>query len=320
MWTVRLVGSPSMRPLSARSGESCPRVAISITALLDWFRSGTAVAKVIDQVDEFVPQFYDLGGPEDRGGEAIASRVDAARWGPVFNRFRKPFRVGISTFGRVRVIRRAADPAARHLSVVVYRDIAPIEIAINPALELQTARNQANELLLNYRASRRTRIEYNEFAPGDIIQFILSTPEAVRAAVESARQMSGYLAGVVFFRWPGSDERLAMQPDEVMMAAGLTVKDGSRTRVLTVNRRCAAVECVDVFLSSADPFSPKQVRYRIRSSLDLEYFLPEKNLPVRMTGPAEIELSLPPYCGRGRLYLGRAVTAREADFEVEEEP
>ena len=43
-------------------------------------------------------------------------------------------------------------------------------------------------------------------------------------------------------------------------------------------------------------------------------------MPVRMTGPSQLELSLPPYCGRGRMYLGRAVTAESrAESTIEEE-
>src|SRR5437867_1584160 len=55
---------------------------VSITALLDWFRNGTAIGDVIAQVDEFVPQFYDLGDPAADGKAAIAARIDATRRGP----------------------------------------------------------------------------------------------------------------------------------------------------------------------------------------------------------------------------------------------
>src|SRR5580704_1180654 len=79
----------------------------SITALLDWFRSGTAIGQVIQEVDEFVPQFYDINTSSDypTGEISIAARIDAARWGPVFNRFGKRFRIGISSFGRARMVR-----------------------------------------------------------------------------------------------------------------------------------------------------------------------------------------------------------------------
>jgi hypothetical protein len=76
-----------------------PGVGISITALLDWFRDGTAIAEVVKQVDEFVPQFYDLQLGTFNGG-AIGAKFDAAHWGPVFNRCGKRFRIGISSFGR----------------------------------------------------------------------------------------------------------------------------------------------------------------------------------------------------------------------------
>ena len=290
---------------------------ISITALLDWFRPHTDIGEVIKEVDEFVPQFYDTA-ERDRygGGSAIAAKIDAMKWGPVFNRFRKRFRVGISTFGRSIMV--AAD--GRSARAYYSRDVAPIDIAMNSAFQLQTARNQANELLLNYRAVRKVRIAYNDFAPGDTMQFILSTPESIAAATESAHQMRGYLAGVVFFRWSDSTTRLSMQPQEVLIAAGLTTrKVPSSNRILAIDGGCAAMSCADIYIESVKPFSPKPVQYHIRSSTELAYFLPEKNLPARMTGPSQIELSLPPFCARGRLYLGRAVTAKQAAFTVEEE-
>jgi len=48
--------------------ELPPGFEVSITALLDWFRNGTDVASVIKEVDEFVPQFYDVAEPDSYGG------------------------------------------------------------------------------------------------------------------------------------------------------------------------------------------------------------------------------------------------------------
>ena len=299
--------------------KGIPRDAqISITALLDWFRPNTDIAAVIKEADEFVPQFYDLAPRDDyNGGSAIAAKIDAARWGPVFNKFGKRFRIGISTFGRSRMIRQDGKDGRSYF----YRDLAPLDIAANPAFLLHPERNQANELLLNYRAVRKTRIAYNDFSPGDTLQFILPTPEAIRAATQSARQMGGNLAGVVYFRWSDDTESLSMQPDEVLAAAGLFAKQTRpRNRILAVDGHCAAVNCTDIYLDNANPFSREPLHYRIRSSKELEYFLPEQKMPARMTGPALIELSLPPYCARGRLYLGSAVTTSRAEFTVEELP
>jgi hypothetical protein len=53
-----------------------PGTQISITALLDWFRDGTSIGDVLAEVDEFVPQFYDV---QDR--TVIAARFTAAKWG-----------------------------------------------------------------------------------------------------------------------------------------------------------------------------------------------------------------------------------------------
>ena len=175
--------------------------------------------------------------------------------------------------------------------------------------------------MLNYKAKRTARLGYMEFGPGDAVQFILPTPATVRAAVAQAKKMGKYCAGVVFFRWSGSEESLVMQPGEVLLAAG---SGGGTQRKLasvdSVDGGCAAVHCADVYLVSSDPFRSQPLRYKIRSSTELEYFLPEEGMPVRMSGPSQLELSLPPYCGRGRMLLGRAVTRERTEFTVEEQP
>jgi hypothetical protein len=294
---------------------------LSITALLDWFRGGTAISQVIREVDEFVPQFYDIDSQSYRGGAAIATKIDAARWGSVFNQFGKRFRVGISTFGRSRLVPKETAPNSRYSGASMFRDLVPLDIAGNDSFRLETARNGANELVLSYRATKNLGIDYTKIDDGDMVQFILATPESVRAAVDSARQMKGNIAGVLFFRWPGSGEALTMQPEEVMLAAGVPRNGGqNRNRIDVVAGRCAAVACVDLYLQGPAPFSPHLLRYRVYSSVELEYFLPEKSVPVSMANPSELQVSLPPYCARGRLYLGRAVTARPSEFGVQEEP
>ena len=116
-----------------------PGAGISITALLDWFRSGTDIVGVIAAVDEFVPQFYDAG---DRaaydGGTAIASRIDATRWGPAFNRFGRRFRIGISTFGRGRMVPKEASTGIRSMALArSFGDLAPIDVATNSSFQLR---------------------------------------------------------------------------------------------------------------------------------------------------------------------------------------
>jgi hypothetical protein len=301
-----------------------PGAQISITALLDWFRDGTAISSVVKEVDEFVPQFYDLNNPGSYvGGDTIAAKFESRKWGPVFNRLAKRFRIGISTFGRARLVPRESSPASGYgygLLRGIFRDLTPLDIALHSEFRLRTSVNDAGELLLNYETSQKTKIGYNRFDPGDTVQFILPTPDAVRTATDSARRMGGNCAGVVFFRWPTSYEALALQPDVVLNAAGLPRSPQKPASIRLVDGDCAAVKCADVYLLNTPPLSPQSVRYRIRASQELEYFLPEEKTPVKMAGPSELEFSLPPYGGRGRMYLGRAVSTGPVEFSVEQEP
>ncbi len=292
---------------------------ISITALLDWFRDGTAIADVIKETEEFVPQFYDADSNTFNEGGAIAAKFDSTKWAPLFNRFRRRFRIGISTFGRAQLVPKAGAPQSGYRRARIFNDLTPLDVATNSGLVLESRRSETNELVLSYLAVRQTKISYNELQPGDAIQFILSTPDSVRAAVEGARRIRGHCAGVVFFRWPAPRETLAMKPAEILMAAGLSPPAPEKhADVHVVDGGCVAVKCMDLYLINASLFSPKPIRYLIRSSTELEYFLPEERMPVTMSGPSELTLSLPPYCGRARMYLGRAVTATRAEYTVED--
>jgi hypothetical protein len=278
---------------------------LSITALLDWFDAGQ-VGEVIQVVDEFVPQFYDTDPPTGVGKwRSIAAEIDSSQWAPQFNRFGKRYRIGISSFGRASTRQQ------------LYADLAPLDFAVNPAFELQTGHSPAGELILRYEAARDVRLGYTYFRSGDEVEFTMATRESVRPAVESARRMGGHCAGVVFFRWPSTAESLTMQPGEVYAALGLETLRARRASVDTVDGDCAAVSCVDVYLMSGS-VRPSAVRYRIHSSIELEYFLPREGMPVRMAGPSDLEMNLPPYTGANHVLLGRAVTKTPAEFHVEE--
>jgi hypothetical protein len=293
---------------------------ISITALLDWFRDGSAVGDVIAEVDEFVPQFYDVFDPQDYSrGSAIAKKIDALEWAPKFNRFRKRFRIGISTFGRARLL-PSQNQQGRYLGVSIFRDLTPLDIGMNPAFGLQTTRSEAGEIVLTYTVTRRVKIDYHEFEIGDQVQFILATPESVQSALHSAKRMTGNFAGVVFFRWPAVNETLGMKPQAVLVAAGQAAPGRQQTTVRAVKGHCAAVHCVDLFLENLNPLAPSYPAYHIRSSVPLEYFLPEPNAPVALSNPNELTVALPPFADRPQLYLGRAVTSTAADFSVREQP
>jgi hypothetical protein len=299
-----------------------PGMELSITALLDWFRDGTAIAKVVKETDEFVPQFYDVtsavAADDLTDWRGIGAKIDAAQWSGRFNRFGKRYRIGVSTFGRARYVPKSDAPQSGSRGVRLYSDLTPADVSGNAGFSLQTSRSKANELVLSYRPTREVRIGYNDFQPGDLIQFVLPTPESVREAVGSARRMGGQCAGVLFFRWPASNETLVMQPDDALAAAGPTRGEKKIARVDVISKHCAAVSCVDLYLTDTAAFVAKPVRYRIRSSAELEYFLPGDRMPVRMAGPSEIEVTVPPYSGGSRMLLGRAVSTAPVEFRLEE--
>ncbi len=290
-----------------------PGMELSITALLDWFRTGTAIPKVIAEIDEFVPQFYDLQGPrESLSNPAIAAPLSAAQWGPIFSRFQKRFRIGISTFGRARTV------SAPHTQRVIYfHDAKPFDFGVNPYFALETSRTPAGELLLRYRATRETNISYQEFEPGAGAEFVLATPESIRYAVAEARLLGPYCAGVLFFRWPSSAETLAAPPADVLHAAGVLPASPAESVLVSQDGGCAAVHCTDLILAPGSRLSPTPASLRIRSTTPMEYILPEPGIPLRMAGPLELSLRLPAYTARGQLYLGRVVSAQPARFTLE---
>jgi hypothetical protein len=297
------------------------QTAISITALLDWFTDGTSIGDVISETEEFVPQFYDLGPASlsSRGQRPIAAKIDAQKWAPRFNRFGKRYRIGISTFGRANS-QSVSGIAEGYSGSRFYRDLTPLDLAANPAFSVNASRNDIGELSLSFRATQEVSLGFHKFSSGDAIGFTLATPEAVRAAVANARGMGGNCAGVVFFRWPSAQEVMVLSPDEVMAAMGLLQPEQHKSSVEFIDGHCAAVSCVDLYLTNVPAYSATPSRYRLRSSVTLEYFLPEKTLPVRVTGPSELEVTIPPYGGQSKLLTGRAVTAVQSRFSVENLP
>ena len=298
-------------------------VQLSITGLLDWFKGRTAVASVVQHVDEFVPQFYDaddLSG-NGEGTTAISKPFEAGKWGPVFNRFGKRFRIGISTFGRSLYRSAAQSGPNPTTSLATVPDLKQMDVATNDAFQLEPTRLERGNLFLTYRAVKSIRISYGAVEQGDLIQFVLPTRDGVEASIAEVRRVGGHCAGVVCFRWPEFNEGLEMQPDEVLRAAGaLPDSSGQATAVVTVPGHCVSVHCYDLYLFMSGTLSSAATEYRIRTSTSLEYIAPAGPVRLRMTGASELRLQLPPYTGRGRLYLGRAVSSEPARFEVEQMP
>ncbi len=286
---------------------------ISITGLLDWFRPGTAIADVIREVDEFVPQFYDVGmsGGLAEHAESIAQPVDAARWGPQFNRFGKRYRIGISTFGRSNV--QSTSPL---LNFLFFQDVKQIDLAANPALRMEAKQTPAKEIVVTYQARRVTKVGELQLSPNDTLAYVIPTLDAVRTAVAEARKMGGYAAGVVFFRWPSEEELSALNPDDVLRTASGSALAKARTTVHVQDGACATVSCADVYLDFLGTPSGQASELLLESSSELEYFVPDRPALVRMDGPKQLRVSLPPFCDQGRILLGRAVSTEPSEFHL----
>lgn len=291
---------------------------ISITALLDWFRPNTEIDAVIKAVDEFVPQFYDLDNPgRPRKEFVIAAAIEAARWRPIFNRFRKTFRIGVSTFGRGRLLPRGEQEHG----VRVYPELKPLHFGVNKDFELLTSQTDARELRLRYRAMRATELAFKTgVEKGQEFEFVLATPASIQMATEAVKQMGEYCGGVVYFRWPEANESMAPKPDEVLAAIGRIPASIHAAALERRDGKCALVQCTDLYLLNTPALRREPVHYVIQVSTDMEYFLPGENLPVAMSGPRQLRFTLPPYGGRNNLHLGRAVTEKPAEYKLEVRP
>ena len=290
-----------------------PETRISITALLDWFRPGTRIRDVLSHVDEYVPQFYDVGTAEQGGTPGIAEPLNPSRWGPVFNSFRVPYRIGISAFGRIQL--------KRGETIQFFRDLAPLDIQGNAGLtRISTAQTPAGEQQVILRVREPVWLGYHRPNPGDQIEWIMPTRKSAEAAYKSAKTMGGFCAGVVFFRWPARDETLVLNPEQLMGWIS-NRKVASAPPSLSVEEgNCVALHCWDLQARIFNSMPDHPVAYVLHISSPLEYFLPDRRIRLRAVtlNRRAIRIALPAYHGARTLYLGRAVTAEAAQFRIEE--
>jgi hypothetical protein len=287
---------------------------ISVTALLDWFRPGTRVGDVLAKTSEFVPQFYDVAPSSRIEMRGIAEPIDPARWGPVFNSFGVPYRVGISTFGRTLFIRGT--------STQFFRELTPLDVFSHPGLSApSTGQTTAGEQQSVWRVDQATRLNYWSIKPGDEIEMIMPTRRSVLSTYDAVRQMGGFCAGVIFFRWPTAQETLVLDPAQVLSWITHTEIAPAPPAIEVTEGDCVAVHCCDLQLRIANRLPEHPVTFLVHSSRPLEYFVPDQRISSRvlMTSPATIKVSLPASHGVGTLSLGRAVTLQPAVFTVTEE-
>jgi len=295
---------------------------LSITALLDWFRPETRIADVVHAVDEFVPQFYDVGSDGwQKELPGIAKAVDPVRWAGVFNAFERPYRIGISSFGRIAIDCRDDKAPLSASRRSYFRDMNPLELMNNKELiPVAEQTNAAGESVLHFRVNPRIT-EYRRYClcseKTESLEMILPSKQSVSQAYVAAQAMGGWCRGVVFFRWPLINEALALTPAEIQRLTAGKELIADESLVEVEDGFCAATTCSDLFLRLKDRFPRKPVTLSIGSSVALEYFLPGGQTQAQLNGPRSIAVSIPAYAGLPRIYLGRAVTREPATFLIQ---
>lgn len=274
-----------------------PESRLSITALLDWFRDGTNIHDVLDPVDEYVPQFYDAGN--GASASEIAQRLDPAKWAPMFNSLGVPYRLGISSFGRI--------ARTRSGTVAYFRDATPLTFALQRDLQKSVTTTGAGELVVQYKPAAGTN--------GDTVDITFPTSASIRSAYDAARQFGGYCSGVVFFRWPNRGESLALTADEVQSI--LAGDDASHEpRLETRNGYCTGKQCTDLYLRLGYTPDSKPHTLRVSPRDPLQLFIPEGPLQPFVNRQNQIFVRIPAYSGVRSVYLGRAIAESTIRFEV----
>ncbi len=286
---------------------------VSITALLDWFRPGTSVGRVFENISQFVPQFYDVAASKQGQQQGISEPLNPAKWAPVFNSFGIPYRLGISTFGRIGITK----PEGRYL----FRDLTPLDVLGQPGITpLASETTPAGDKRLEFRVERSQPVNFWQLEPGDKIELILPTQRAVVAAYDAAKRFGGFCSGIVFFRWPSGNESLILEPSQVLNWVSGAESPMPGASVAADEGNCVAVICWDIQLEAVSTLPDHPVSYQIRSSQPFEYFLPnpKMNRRIRYEGGGALRVELPAYFGVKSIYLGRAVTIKQAQFTVKE--
>ena len=284
---------------------------LSITALLDWFRRGTGVERVVAEVDEYVPQFYDAAplGASLR----IAEPIDPVRWGAVFEDLGRPYRIGLATFGRI--LRARPDPSGA-VGRVAFRDLSPLDLPAEGLEPLRATRSAAGEVVVRQRVTRPGR--HPEIIPGDVIEMVLPTPASLKGGERAVRSWGGRCAGVLLFRWPAAGESLVLTPAEVDDALAGVPLSVAPPRLVVTEGACAPRRCSDLAVSVGDRFRPDPLRLRLRASAEIDYLLPARPASLAMSGARHLSAAVPAYPGVEVVPLGRVFTRLPARFSLEE--
>jgi hypothetical protein len=278
---------------------------LTITALLDWFKPGTDIQKVLALVDGFVPQFYDVDAGNYQRIPQIAHFPDHKKWGPIFEQFKVPYQIGLSTFGRVQIIGNS----------YYFSQETPLNFLAYSIKAPQIHVNAVGERVLEMKLPKESCCEQQRpDSPANVVM-IQPTRESILRSFQEAQSMGAYCTGVLFFRWPSIDESLVMKPKEIAaILDGKLPDDGFSLE--SSDAACALVNCCDLSLIQHNRFSGRNWTIEIESSAPMEYFLPNRLLKPAMIHRRKVHFRIPAYNAAEKIYLGRAVSQEDAKYSV----
>ena len=278
---------------------------LTITALLDWFNPGTDIGKVLSNVDSFIPQFYDVDTEDYRKMPKIAHPPDHLRWGRLFEQFKVPYQIGLSSFGRVQFAEKTW----------YFSHETPLNLLSQLSGEPHVYVNSSGERV--FEMNLRKEFGYDQLNPDSPAKSIMIQPtgESILHGFQEARSMGPHCAGVLFFRWPSSTESLALKPNEITdILSGKAPDD--KYSLESLDAECALVDCRDLSLVQTNRFPNHARTIAIESSVPLEYFLPDRILKPSMINAREVQFQIPPYNAAAKIYLGRAVSKQSANYTL----
>lgn len=261
---------------------------LSITGLLTWYR-GDGVRDLLAQVDEHIPQFYDLSSRDTK----IAAPIDPAEWGLIFNTLAVPYRLGTATFGRLsKTVTENGKPHRYFLHAP-----APLLFA-NPQTSIQKETDAPS-------GERHVQLTCD----GEPYHAVIPSADVLTRARDACRTMGGWCDGVVLFRHPGEGETLVLSPQEIHAATAANATQPEPWLLETQDGGCASsLRCTDVFISPPDRFATSPQTITLTTSAPLAYtmpLIPNMPLPVAAAGPESIRVTVPPYLGLARIPVMR---------------
>lgn len=211
---------------------------LSITGLPTWMDSGE-LARVLDAVDFWIPQFYGAEIPERLSVRAAISSAAA-----VVSGVRRARALGKSFYAGLPAYSHATLYDANGALVALRGDIDPARIARDPNFELverrpfDTRANAApaeSEWRYVYRARGESVVEGLSIGAGESLVFNLPGSASLRASVRGVREHAGArLLGICIFRLPDAGDRTTLTLRQI--AAALSDTDARPAAELRVER------------------------------------------------------------------------------------